>query len=261
MTVIQSSAIRFSNSFLGRHFTLPTLRAFYGVFIALCIPIGWIFVQWLAGRNPFSTQHFDPLLYAYIGLAATLFCGSIGYSIGKREQAMTDLALSDSLTSLYNKRYFQTRLDQEFERFQRYKTPMSLIQIDLDHFKHVNDTWGHQAGDMVLRKVAKAVLENLRTGEIAARVGGEEICIIVCNSSSQSAFQLAERLRTSIQNLQLNWHGEAIKISASFGIAEAEKNTLTKWQLYEHADKALYKAKKHGRNLTYIYDYRDTQAA
>lgn len=254
MTIIQNRSIRFANNFITRSLSLPALRALYGVALALGMPIGWILIQWLAGRNPFSTEVFDGLLYIYITLVSGLLLGTIGYMIGKREQTMTDLALSDGLTGLYNKRYFQDRLDQEFERFQRYGTPMSLVQLDLDHFKHVNDTWGHQAGDMVLKAVAETVRSSLRTGEIAARVGGEEFCIIVCNSKADAAFQLAERIRKAIKDIEIDWQGAKIHISASFGIADAESDILTKWQLYERADQALYQAKEHGRDLSIIFN-------
>lgn len=261
MTFIQNSSIRFANNFITRSLSLPALRALYGFCLAIVMPTGWILIQWLAGRNPFSAEIFDGLLYTYITLISGLLFGSIGFMIGKREQTMTDLALSDSLTGLYNKRYFQNRLDQEFERFQRYGTPMSLVQIDLDHFKYVNDTWGHQAGDVVLKEVAKAVQNNLRTGEIAARVGGEELCIIVCNSKADAAFKLAERLRRAIKEVEVDWHGAKINVSASFGIADAEPNILTKWQLYERADKALYQAKEHGRDLSLVFTHDMIKAA
>lgn len=260
MTIIQNRSIQLANNPFMRQFSLPILRACYGLSLAMLFPIGWIFLQWLAGRSPFSAENFDALLYGYITLMAGGICASIGYAIGKREQTMTDMALSDSLTGLYNKRYFQTRLNQEFERFQRYKTPVSLIQIDLDHFKRINDTWGHQAGDMVLKEVATLISDNLRTGEIAARVGGEEVCIIVCNSQANAAFQLAERLRRAIRSLELSTNGHPIHVSASFGIAQATPNILTKWQLYERADKALYQAKKHGRDLSFAFDEHEQAA-
>lgn len=261
MTIIQNRSIRFANNMITRRLSLPALRALYGVALALMLPIGWVLIQWIAGRNPFSPETFDGLFYTYTILINGAICASIGFFIGKREQTMTDLALSDSLTGLYNKRYFQNRLDQEFERFQRYGTPMSLVQIDLDHFKHVNDTWGHQAGDAVLKAVSKVVSDNLRTGEIAARVGGEELCIIVCNSKAQAAFQLAERLRRAVKELEVDWQGTPIHVSASFGIADAEPDILTKWQLYERADQALYQAKKHGRDLTMIFNTEASKAA
>ena len=261
MTIIQNRSIRFANNIITRHLSLPALRALYGIAFAMIAPIGWIGLQWLAGRDPFAPENLDPLLYAYITIAGAALYALIGYMIGKREQTMTDLALSDSLTGLYNKRYFQNRLEQEFERFQRYGTPMSLVQIDLDHFKRVNDTWGHQAGDEVLKAVAQLINDNLRTGEIAARVGGEELCIIVCNSKAQAAFQLAERLRKAIETMEIDWQGNIIRISASFGIANAEPDILTKWQLYERADKALYQAKEHGRNLSIIFNEIESKAA
>ncbi|KZY61357.1 hypothetical protein A3742_10145 [Oleiphilus sp. HI0071] len=261
MTIIQNSSIRFANNFITRSLSLPALRALYGFSLAIVLPSGWILIQWLAGRSPFSEEAFDVLLYAYITVIGGIMFASIGFMIGKREQTMTDLALSDSLTGLYNKRYFQNRLDQEFERFQRYGTPMSLVQVDLDHFKYVNDTWGHQAGDIVLKQVANAVQSNLRTGEIAARVGGEELCIIVCNSKADAAFQLAERIRRAIKDMEIDWQGEKIQVSASFGIADAEPDILTKWQLYERADQALYQAKEHGRNLSIIFKSDMSKAA
>jgi len=261
MNTISNTPNAVANSFFIRRLSLPLIRAAHGIILAMLVPAGWVLTQWIAGRSPLAAENIDFLLYAYVSIVTASLSGCVGYLIGKREQTITDLALSDGLTDLYNKRYFQTRLEQEFERFQRYSTPLSLVQIDLDHFKQINDTWGHQTGDMVLKAVGKTILENLRTGEIAARVGGEEICIIVSNSSAQAAFQLAERLRKTLKSLELTYQGEHIDVSASFGVAQADANTLTKWQLYEHADKALYQAKRNGRDLCYIYSNELEQAA
>lgn len=261
MTIAQSESIGLRSNVLTRHFSLPVIRSIYGLALSLTIPLGWVLLQLIVGRNPFSATNFDALLYTYTGLGVSVLFATIGFYVGLREQKITNLALSDGLTGLYNKRYFQNRLDQEFERFQRYGTPMSLVQIDLDHFKAINDKWGHQAGDATLKAVAKAVNDNLRTGEIAARVGGEEICIIVSNSNARAAFQLAERLRRAFKNLDVTWNHEHIQISASFGIAQAEVDTLTKWQLYERADQALYQAKKNGRDLSFIFSERASKPA
>ncbi len=261
MTIAHSESIGLSSNFLTRHFSLPIIRSVYGLALSLTIPLGWILLQFIVGRNPFSSVAFDGLLYTYTGLGVSALFTTVGFYIGRREQTITNLALSDGLTGLYNKRYFQNRLDQEFERFQRYGTPMSLVQIDLDHFKTINDKWGHQAGDATLKAVAKAVNDNLRTGEIAARVGGEEICIIVSNSNARAAFQLAERLRRAFKKIDVAWHHDHIQVSASFGIAQAEPDTLTKWQLYERADQALYQAKKNGRDLSFIFNERTNKPA
>lgn len=252
MTVIQNSTIKLDRR-IPNLLSLPVLRASYGLALALCAPLGWVMLQYFAGRNPLSEDQIDYLLYGYITFATAFAFSMLGFVIGRREQTITDLALSDSLTGLYNKRYFQTRLEQEFERYARYRTPVSIVQVDLDHFKLVNDTWGHQAGDMILKEVAKVILSNLRTGEIAARVGGEEICIIVCNSETDAAFKLSERLRNAIRSRRFRWHHDEINITASFGIAGANESMHTMHDLYEEADKALYASKQKGRDMTSIY--------
>lgn len=260
MNSIQDSTLKMGQG-ASRLLSLPALRAIYGLALALCVPLGWVAVQWAAGRNPLALENVDYLLYAYITVAAAFVLSIIGFAIGRREQTITKLALSDSLTSLYNKRYFQTRLEQEFERYSRYKTPVSLVQIDLDFFKLINDTWGHQAGDIILKEVAKVIQSNLRTGEIAARVGGEEICIIVCNSTTDAAYMLAERLRNAIRSRPFRWKTDEINITASFGIAGATENTHNMWQLYEEADKALYISKQKGRDMTSIFSAQQSKVA
>ena len=118
MTMIHHSNAKISNR-LTRFVSLPVLRAFYGLVLSLGAPLGWILVQFLAGRKPFSEQYFDPLLYLYMSLATGVVFSALGYAIGRREHMITDLALTDSLTALYNKRYYKNRLEQEFVKFQR----------------------------------------------------------------------------------------------------------------------------------------------
>jgi len=215
--------------------------------------LGWIFLQWFNGRNPFATDQIDPLLYGYLTLTTMIVFGCLGYFIGRREQMITELALSDGLTALYNKRYFKNRLEQEFERHLRHGTPLAIIQIDLDFFKKVNDTWGHQAGDELLKSVSAIIMANCRKNEIAARVGGEEICIIACDCCEEDAMHLAERLRVAIENATSNWQSQSIKITASFGVAVADARTSNAWQVYQNADNALYQAKQTGRNKVCRY--------
>jgi len=159
---------------LAEFIPLPLLRAIYGLILAFGAPLGWILVQKLAGREVFLQLYFDGLLYAYMTVATAVVFSFIGYRIGLREQIITDLALIDSLTALYNKRYFKDRLEQEYKRFERNNaTRFAIILIDLDFFKKVNDTYGHQAGDAVLKSVSYALMAACRKSEIAARVGGE----------------------------------------------------------------------------------------
>ena len=233
---------------LTRFIPLPYLRAVYGFVLALGAPLGWILVQWTAGRNPFDDQHYDSLVYMYMGFSTAIVFSLLGYFIGRRESVITELALTDALTALNNKRYFKNRLEQEFSRFKRYGRPLCLIQIDLDHFKTVNDTWGHQAGDEVLKTISTVILANCRKNEVAARVGGEEVAIIAADCQLEAAVQLAERLREVIETQTITWQGNLIQVTASFGVVQANEQTENAWALYQAADKALYQAKQNGRN-------------
>jgi len=237
---------------IARIIPLPILRAIYGFLLSFGAPLGWLIVQALAGRPAFTAEFFDPLLYGYLTLATAIVFSGIGYVVGRREQMITRMALTDGLTSLYNKRYFKSRLDQEFVRFQRDGTNMSIIQIDLDFFKRVNDTYGHHAGDEVLKNVSAMLMAHCRKNEIAARVGGEELAIIACGVESQDAAKAAERIRLEIENSACSWQGEEIKITASFGVASANKYSDNPWQVYQKADEALYQAKHTGRNRVCI---------
>jgi len=252
MTLIRSSNAKISDK-MTRYISLPFLRGLYGLLLSLGAPVGWVLVQKIAGRDPFSENHFDPLLLAYMSLATGIVFSALGYAIGRREHMITDLALTDGLTALYNKRFYKSRLEQEFEHHQRYDTPMSIIQIDLDFFKRINDEYGHQAGDEVLKKVSSLILANCRKNETAARVGGEEISIIGYDCTIENATNLAERIRQTIENVTCQWQNQDIKLTASFGIAAADKTTKTAWQIYQRADEALYRAKKTGRNKVCVY--------
>lgn len=256
MTLIRSagdnSTAKISNR-STRYLSLPFLRAGYGILLAMGAPLGWIALQYLVGRAPFSEAYFDPLLYFYMTVATAVVFSILGYVIGRRESLITDMALTDGLTALYNKRYYKTRLEQEFNRLQRHGTRMAVVQVDLDHFKLVNDTWGHQAGDEVLKNVASVIMANCRRNEIAARVGGEEISIIASDSGLEEAEKLANRLKAALDKTTSSWQGEAIRVTASFGVAEAHAKMENAWVVFQQADKALYQAKQNGRDQVVCY--------
>lgn len=252
MTLIRKANAAPSTT-LTRYLSLPLLRAIYGFILSFGSPLGWMLLQYLAGRDPFSETHFDMLLYAYITLATSVVFSLLGYFIGKRELMITDMALTDGLTGLYNKRYYVNRLDQEFERFLRHGSPVSLIQIDLDFFKNINDNFGHQVGDEILKRVAQIIRENCRKNEIAARVGGEELSVIAFDSDKIAAEKLAERIREKINGLKYYQLDTPIPVSASFGVAGADASMKTATELYEQADKALYEAKRTGRDKVCVY--------
>lgn len=252
MTLIRKANGSPSNK-LTKYIPLPYLRGLYGFLLSTASPLGWVLLQILVGRDPFSVYYFDPLLYVYMSVATALTFSLLGYFIGKRELMITDLALTDSLTGLYNKRYFSNRLEQEFERCMRNHSPMALIQIDIDFFKRINDAYGHQTGDIVLKHIAHVIKENCRKNEIAARVGGEELSVIAYDCEELEALTLAERIRVKIKELDFSSLGINMPVTASFGVAIADQTTECAIDVYEHADEALYVAKESGRNQVCLY--------
>ena len=164
-----------------------------------------------------------------------------------RKQANTD-----SLTALYNRRYFTEHAEREFYRAKRHLRIVSLISIDIDHFKNINDGYGHPAGDKVLISVAKCLLPCIRQEDILARIGGEEFSILLPETTLQSANIVAERIRLNQSNLSIvgEWEGK-IKLTVSIGVTciRFEDNTFD--DFFTRADKALYQAKALGRNQVF----------
>ena len=158
-------------------------------------------------------------------------------------------ALRDSLTKLFNKRYFLDRLDAELKFAQRHRTAVSLLLLDLDHFKKVNDTLGHLAGDAVLAAVASALSKAVRNEDVVARYGGEEIAIILRAISFEAAVSTADRLRKLVEGAAIPFDGKDLRVTVSIGVAEYPTTPAKQIdELIEAADKALYRAKNAGRN-------------
>ena len=156
-------------------------------------------------------------------------------------------ASHDNLTGLPNRDAYQKRLEDELARRHRYGSPLSLVVCDVDHFKRINDTYGHLAGDKVLQLLARSLRKNLRDVDFIARYGGEEFVILMPETTSADAYTAAEKLRTKIEQTPFNFRKERVPITMSFGISEfhALESPDT---VFERADKALYKAKHEGRN-------------
>jgi diguanylate cyclase (GGDEF)-like protein len=158
-------------------------------------------------------------------------------------------ALRDSLTKLFNKRYFLDRLDAELKFAQRHRTAVSLLLLDLDHFKKVNDTLGHLAGDAVLAAVAAALSKAVRNEDVVARYGGEELAIILRAISFDAAFTTADRLRKLVESTAIPFDGQDLRVTVSIGVSEYPSSPAKQIdELIEAADKALYRAKNAGRN-------------
>ena len=169
-----------------------------------------------------------------------------------RTKRMQDLLIEyahiDPLTGIPNRRALTERLRKEWMRVRRHGGKLSFIMADIDHFKRVNDTYGHSIGDEVLQKIAQAIVSQCREIDLPARYGGEEFAIIVPDESAERAGELAERCRQATSDLRINLGDEDVQITASFGVADIADAPATVEDLIKAADDALYKAKQAGRN-------------
>ena len=159
-------------------------------------------------------------------------------------------ALRDRLTGAYNRGAFDDRLSSEFQTSRTRGTPLALLLFDIDHFKSLNDNYGHQAGDAVLRDVVQAVQSVLRPEDVLARYGGEEFAVILKNVSSRGVHVMAERVRVAVEELQIDWQGQAIRTTISVGGAYLARTVVIEnpSAMVAAADEALYQAKHQGRN-------------
>ncbi|WP_246075849.1 GGDEF domain-containing protein [Aliikangiella marina] len=175
-------------------------------------------------------------------------------ALADANQQLEHLSRTDRLTGLNNRGYWQERQEREFSRFQRHQAPCSLIIFDIDHFKAVNDTYGHAAGDEVIKLVARTLLATARDIDICGRYGGEEYVVILENTDANGALIFAERLRKLIEKLTVTHEGKEIKFTISLGICELSLKIASAKQWLELADQGLYQSKEGGRNQTNIMD-------
>jgi len=171
------------------------------------------------------------------------------------EQELQALAATDALTGLPNRRSFMTRLEEDYARLRRFDTQqVAVLMLDLDYFKRINDTYGHAAGDEVLRQVATLIREEPRRVDLCARLGGEEFAIILAGASPEAAREFAERLRRKIAAAAIVFEGKAIAVTVSIGVAAMMPSDESADVSLLRADAALYKAKDGGRNLVLLGD-------
>ena len=163
-------------------------------------------------------------------------------------EKVNELAIKDGLTGLYTHRAFQSRLEEEILRSARSKVPFSLVMADIDHFKSYNDTFGHQAGDAVLKAVSEAISGGVREIDFAARYGGEEFALIITAADKAQAAAVAEKIRLALERLAFNFGGKASRVTSSFGVAEFPAEASAAGQLVRAADERLFRAKQAGRN-------------
>lgn len=188
-------------------------------------------------------------LHGYHDEIIQLILQSAGVALSRQMDidVLRESAVIDSLTGCYNRRELENHLNRSIAGAIRHNSCLSIFMFDLDHFKRINDTYGHIAGDNVLKAVAKTVQKSVRTGDIIARYGGEEFIAILPETSKTKAIELADRLRKIISRLKVKSGDHIIKVTASFGVAELNRCAdMTKF--IHDADTMLYKAKLNGRN-------------
>lgn len=164
------------------------------------------------------------------------------------EKKRFEMGVIDPVTNIYNKRYFLDRIKEEFTFAKRKKRNLSIIMFDLDHFKELNDTHGHLAGDLVLQKLCAEVSKAIRSDDIFARYGGEEFVVVMRDTDIRHALELAERIRLLTSKLVIPWEDEKIKLTISCGVATSNDNINDFLDLVAEADKHLYESKNAGRN-------------
>lgn len=158
------------------------------------------------------------------------------------------LSRTDHLTGLFNRGYWESRLIQEFKRFDRYENPSTLIMLDIDHFKKINDTYGHTVGDEVIRTLSRIIKEQVRNLDIPGRYGGEEFGIILTDTNGDGACVFAERLRAAVEATTVLFENYEVKFTISLGVAELDEHLHDHRHWIEKADQGLYRSKEGGRN-------------
>jgi len=205
-----------------------------------------------AGADDYLTKPFNRAeLIARLKTATRIL--ELEKSLKDANEEIRILSITDTLTKCYNRTYMDEQLPKELKRAVRYHHPISLVMLDIDHFKKVNDTYGHQAGDEVLKELVKSINKLIRSDvDWVARYGGEEFLVVFPETNFERAAVLVERLRRAISQKTIQIKEEEIRITASFGVSGFTSSTSLKEISYEAmislADKSLYQAKREGRN-------------
>ncbi|HYM60081.1 MAG TPA: GGDEF domain-containing protein [Thermoanaerobaculia bacterium] len=176
-----------------------------------------------------------------------------------RNRVLSEVSSRDALTGLYNRWYVMEKIDTEINRSLRHGSPMALLMLDLDHFKRINDTWGHAVGDQVLQAVGRVLRESCRVYDVPGRYGGEEFCIVLPETRLGNTVAVAERIRGRLADKPLSFGDATLIVTTSIGIAgmeSTESSVISPAALIERADRALYIAKNRGRNRVETWDSR-----
>lgn len=208
------------------------------IMLSFSVPRRWLIID-------LGIAALIPLLLAP---GISLFVLRTVYHLESAHRLIAELAMTDVLTSAYNRRHFMHYANIEFEKAQRHGLPLSLIMLDADHFKDFNDTYGHSAGDSVLRDLSTVCKNSLRISDLFARYGGEEFVILLPLTDGAAARILAERIRRSVEKMSTNTGYLQLPVTISLGVAEKLPTITSLDALLKEADRFLYEAKNNGRN-------------
>jgi diguanylate cyclase (GGDEF)-like protein len=260
VVVLNGGQVRPANLYFALVIVIAALllggRGAIGSAIASALIIG---VVTYAGSAGLITARLQPpplalawvsqaVAFILIGVVLRLASNSLGAAL-----VMAQQSIRDPVTGLFNRRYMEETLERELARAARAKGPVSIIMLDIDHFKHFNDTFGHEAGDLVLREIGACLRAQIRAEDIACRYGGEEFTLIMPAASVDIARQRAEHMREQVKGLTVQHHGQALgQITASLGVAVYPEDGETGETVLAAADAALYRAKRAGRNRVMV---------
>jgi two-component system cell cycle response regulator len=222
--------------------------AICGAATSVAAPAGLVLLRFLSGSATSMPGELilNKFAFAYVSIASAVAVAAFGFAVGCRADMLRALATTDPLTGLLNRRAIEHRLRDESTRARRYGLPLSLLLVDLDGLKRVNDLRGHSEGDRVLREAATAIRCTLRTSDYGARWGGDEFLILAPHTSRQAAHRLAERIAWRIAK---HPRSDRLTSTASIGVVTLEPSEQrTELALVDEADRALYAAKENGRS-------------
>jgi diguanylate cyclase (GGDEF)-like protein len=246
---------------LGKHRGLIMIVLFYCALIPI---VYWGIGEWDNGYWSFTSfmrflvSSFTVVFIAYFFETSTIAAYELILKNRSNEikylEKLETLSVTDQLTGLYNRRYFDEQFKREQEKINRYGSQLCLIMMDLDHFKSINDRFGHQAGDKVLVEFSQLIKQGIRNTDILSRWGGEEFILLLPETSLANAAIMAEKLRVLVKE---NKFSRAEKVTASFGVAQVNKLSDNDRPAIQNADSALYQAKRDGRNRVVVYESTD----
>jgi len=219
----------------------PRVIIFLAVVGSILTVVGYFF-------SPSGGIHHVVLINRGLALFAIWATAIISYIHLKMLARLEPMATRDQLTKLFNRHYFTFEIVKQINFWRRHQQPLSVLMLDVDHFKNVNDTYGHLAGDYALQAVASICIKQVRDIDTVARIGGEEIAILLPSTAINGALQMAERIRADVEAYKFKYENAMFELTVSIGVVELTDETWSVTELLKAVDEMLYKAKNSGRN-------------